>query len=299
MKLQLRIGGHETFYPRERWLYKGLMEREYLSEKNFFNQEEEEYPTDLLGVGVNMVKSIRYWITAFGIIQKESNIEIMSQWAKELISHDPYMDSISTSWILHYRLVTNDNGPSSWKWFFSETDSNRFDKNSWVMECKNWLEKEFKREVSERSISNDFSTMMGMYALGEKKDHFYPSPFLPLELIRYDEHLKKYFRNQNIAIPPVVLLYLLILYKNSYFSDTGLLDLDYIRRLPDSPTRIFRLETDTVFEIFDKLPSHLEKKIQRSRTAGMKTIELGDLDESKVLKEVYKIGKNLSFSISG
>lgn len=299
MKLQLRIGGHETFYPRERWLYKGLMEREYLSQKNFFKEEEAEYPTDLLGVGVNMVKSIRYWLTAFGIVQKEANIETLSPWAKELLALDPYLDSSPSAWILHYRLVTNDNGPSSWKWFFSETESNRFDKSSWVMECKNWLEREFKREVSERSLTNDFSTMMGMYSQGEKKDHFYPSPFLAMELIRYDEHLKKYFRNLQISIPPIILLYLLVVFKNTYFSDTEVLDLDYIRRLPDSPTRIFRLETDAVFEILDHLPANLEKKIQRSRTAGMKTIGLGDLIESSVLKEVYKIGKNLSFSISG
>lgn len=299
MKLQLRIGGHETFYPRERWLYKGLMERELFLQKNFFQGESEEYPTDLLGVGVNMVKSIRYWIVAFGIVRKDASIETVTEWAKSLIELDPYLDSRASSWILHYRLVTNDQGPTSWKWFFSETEANSFDKSTWIMGCKNWMEKEFKREISERSLSNDFSTMMGMYSQGEKKDHFYPSPFLHLELVRYDEHLKKYFRNTTVHIPPMILLYLLLVFKNQYFADTGSIDLDFIRRLPDSPTRIFRLETDRVFEILEKLPAPWNKQIIVSRTAGMKTIGFGNLNESKLLKEVYKSGRYLSFSISG
>ncbi|MCC5814381.1 MAG: DUF4007 family protein, partial [Leptospira sp.] len=174
MKLQLRIGGHETFYPRERWLYKGITEKEFRSKLQFFGEEENDYPTDLLGVGVNMVKSIRYWILACGLVVREGSHDRMSDWGKEILKYDPYLDQPISYWIIHYRLVTNDQGPTSWKWFFSESDTNQFDKNRWVGECKNWMEKEFRRDVSERSIANDYQTMMGMYSWGEKKDHFYP-----------------------------------------------------------------------------------------------------------------------------
>ncbi|MCC5815336.1 MAG: DUF4007 family protein, partial [Leptospira sp.] len=113
------------------------------------------------------------------------------------------------------------------------------------------------------------------------------------------QHLKKYFRNTEVAIPPIVLTYLLWLFINTYYHETGSVDLDMIRRIPDSPLRIYRIETDQVFAMMDELPTSISKKIRISRTAGMKTIQMTDLKGSEILKEIYKLRMNLSLSKSG
>src|SRR5438093_10567581 len=60
-----RISGHETFPCRYTWLPKavrGLREKPKL----FSNDEEEQAMVDL-GVGKNMVRSIRFWSQAAGV----------------------------------------------------------------------------------------------------------------------------------------------------------------------------------------------------------------------------------------
>lgn len=55
---KMAFGRHETFSLRYAWLTKGY--REFANKKNRANEE----AILSLGVGMNMVKSIRYWMRA-------------------------------------------------------------------------------------------------------------------------------------------------------------------------------------------------------------------------------------------
>lgn len=59
----MRFGGHETFAVREGWLYKGLS---LLHERP--DAFSDPFVADLLGVGRNMAKSIRHWLSVTGQI---------------------------------------------------------------------------------------------------------------------------------------------------------------------------------------------------------------------------------------
>ena len=86
--MKLKLAGHETFYPREHWLYKGLNEKnakqaalEAKKLSGFFKDQEEpneDYPTDYMGVGANMVKAIRHWVNVFGLLEKDDKSENQS-----------------------------------------------------------------------------------------------------------------------------------------------------------------------------------------------------------------------------
>ena len=69
--------------------------------------------------------------------------------------------------------------------------------------------------------------------------------------------------------------------------NTNILDLDHIRRIPESPLQVFGIEVDRLFELFEKLSSGLQKKITVSRTAGIKTLNFGSTKEEEILKDVY------------
>jgi len=62
----MRFGGHQTFYLREGWLYKGL--NLLMTKPEMF---EEELVFDHLGVGRNMALSIVYWLEATGLAAKK------------------------------------------------------------------------------------------------------------------------------------------------------------------------------------------------------------------------------------
>ena len=62
-KVKLRLQGHEKFALREGWINKGLM----LIPKDSSIFSKQDAP-DVFGIGNNMVKSLRYWMRAFGLI---------------------------------------------------------------------------------------------------------------------------------------------------------------------------------------------------------------------------------------
>jgi hypothetical protein len=61
------FSGHDSFQCRQLWLKKGY---DYVQEGKNFNDEDAVVQ---LGVGKNMVSSIRFWLKAFNIIDNKDD----------------------------------------------------------------------------------------------------------------------------------------------------------------------------------------------------------------------------------
>ena len=68
-KVLYRISGHEKFALREGWISKGILAIE--NNPRIFLQSD---APETLGVGSNMVKSMRYWLKAFDLIEERAGI---------------------------------------------------------------------------------------------------------------------------------------------------------------------------------------------------------------------------------
>ena len=71
----MKFSGHETFSCRATWLKKGLdfILNSGEIDTSVFNQHD---AATELGVGRNMVNSIRYWLNAFGLIDEGKDGEL-------------------------------------------------------------------------------------------------------------------------------------------------------------------------------------------------------------------------------
>lgn len=99
--IKYTFSGHESFQCKDLWLKKGY---DYIKSQKSFNDNTAVVD---LGVGKNMVSSIRYWIKSFGLIDDNSNLTDFSiKLFDDLDGYDPYMEDVQTLWILHYKLVT-------------------------------------------------------------------------------------------------------------------------------------------------------------------------------------------------
>lgn len=287
---QARLGGHETFYPRELWLYKGIYEQEFLTQVQFFKQENlhsAEYPTDYFGVGLNMTRSIRYWRRAFGLVEKIGQGESLSSFAKEILKRDPYFQEVPSLWLLHYNLVSREDSPSTWYWFFCESGLVSFRKESFINAYKSWLFENYNRNFSEKSIENDWNVLVNMYAFDEKKDLFYPSPFLKLKILEYNSILGRYVKNTELNLEPSIFFYILFQFKEKYFPSALSIDLDYLSKISNSPFKVFSWSVEKVFETFELLSEKLQKNIKLSRTSGTKIITYQNLNREEFLDEIY------------
>ena len=77
-----------------------------------------------LGIGRNMVRSIRFWAIAFGIYDTTNGSPQRSEFADWLLDRDtgadPYLEDIESLWLLHWRLTATAD-LAAWNLIFFET----------------------------------------------------------------------------------------------------------------------------------------------------------------------------------
>lgn len=103
-----KFTGHETFACRYAWLPKAV--RHVASDPSLFSDVENAMVC--LGVGKNMVQSIRFWAEAADVIQPAdmSKDYRVSPFGTEMLGHDghdPFMEDERTLWLIHWKLATN------------------------------------------------------------------------------------------------------------------------------------------------------------------------------------------------
>src|SRR3972149_1998131 len=111
-----RFAGHETFTLRYGWLKKAV---------DAVNEDPLTFTRDdalvRLGVGKNMVRSIRHWGLATGILEEDSQANNRgrsirpSPLGKLLFSRrglDPYLEDPATLWLLHWQLAGSPESPT-------------------------------------------------------------------------------------------------------------------------------------------------------------------------------------------
>ena len=60
----MKFRAHDTFFIRKGWLSKGM---KCVKAKNDVFVSKVENPMDVLGIGSNMVKALRYWLQTVGL----------------------------------------------------------------------------------------------------------------------------------------------------------------------------------------------------------------------------------------
>lgn len=159
------FSGHDSFQCRLMWLKKGY---DFLQSGHSFS---EDAAGVILGVGNNMVRSIRFWMRAFGVTDEQDQL---SDYAKLVFGGteneralDPFLEDDATLWILHYRLVSTGYA-SIYSLIFNELRRQKieFTKNDFLNFVKLKLE-ERSQSVSENSITEDFTVMLKMYMIGD------------------------------------------------------------------------------------------------------------------------------------
>ena len=99
MALKYIFSGHESFQCRQLWLKKGY--DFVLNNKNFNDEDAVVH----LGVGKNMVSSIRFWMKAFNVLTLDDKL---TDFGKNLLDdngYDPFLEDEASLWLLHYQLV--------------------------------------------------------------------------------------------------------------------------------------------------------------------------------------------------
>ena len=202
--MTMKFRAHDTFFIRKGWLSKGMKN---IEKKPHVFVDKEENPMDVLGIGANMVKALRYWLPAVGLTEEpKSGVRKQSftDFGKIVYEHDKYIEETGTLYLLHYKMATNKDNVTAWYFFFNEFAEREFTKEDFVQKLQSFIkmnEKDYG--IALRSLEEDFACIINTYLPNNKMEDADPEnnidcPFRELGLVNVLNKKNKTFKK---AIP--------------------------------------------------------------------------------------------------
>ncbi len=290
MSFTLRFSGHETFALRYGWLNKSYNSLNY-KEKN-----EENLVVDL-GVGKNMVNSIKYWteITGLKPLNDESSKDrYLSDITKIIENLDPFLEKPESNWLLHYFIQKNYSELTFARWYFNFSNSQYFTKENLVNELKDWLLAENQKISAIATLQKDFDCFILCYAKKLNKtfkgEESFVSPLNELKLI-YEMSGNGYVSDftEHKDIKAEVFLYCLVDFWKIYFADSSTISVDSILTMPGSPGRLFRINNFGIDSYLNQC-ANLDARFYWSDSKGIRSLACDDIravNLDNLLEKIY------------
>lgn len=239
---------HETFTPRYGWLKKGY--DRCLSNPHVFNDDN---AIEQLGVGKNMVRSIRFWCVLFRLLkesEKKGHLQ-PSHLGKKLLDTqtgwDPYLEDPASLWLLHWQIFRPPFLAVTWNIAFSYITLANFTGRELAEAIQAKARRiEGMRVIADNSFEKDASCMVRMYAAGAGEKAEIRCPFNDLGLIvpaaeSSDADRYRFNPGAKISLPDLVFLAAVLDYAAHWYPGQNSLSLAHITFGPNSPGMAFRL----------------------------------------------------------
>lgn len=267
------------------WLKKGY---DYIQDQKSFNDEDAIVQ---LGVGKNMVSSIRFWLKAFNVID---NKEMPTEFGKRIFDnengYDPFLEDEASLWLLHYQLVKN-GFASIYSLIFNEFRKEKmfFNKETFVNYIKRIVESNPNLNFNENTIAKDFIVFVNLYKIDIESKNIedsFAGILSELELLKTTGKGKdeQFFieNSERDNIPEEVILFI-ILDNPNYGSSISLNSLEFEW---NSPGSIFALNrkglVNKILDIVDNF-----KDITFTDQAGVKELQFKKKAEAYTILDKY------------
>ena len=180
------FSGHESFACRYGWLPK--LYNALVDDPELFASDEQAILQ--LGLGRNMIKSIRFWGEVFGLTRTSGRKVHITDFARKLLDTrtgiDPYLETPSSLWRLHWMLTVH-GGLGAWSVAFLETYDREITRERFISAVRTRAS-QVRGRITSATASNHVDILLRTYA-GSQYSESSPeetlgSPFQELELMR-------------------------------------------------------------------------------------------------------------------
>lgn len=286
------FSGHESFVCKHFWLKKLF---DFAADGKRFSEDQAVVH---LGVGKNMVSSMRYWGKAFGILTDNDETTDIANYLFGKNGRDPYLEDIGTIWLLHLLLVTTEKA-SLCNLVFNEFRKERIEFN------KDHLLSFVKRKCLEngtpfnpKTVFNDISVFFRSYVRPERSDKMeiedaFTGLLIDLELVRHYKHENvdaksmDWYRiepSDRLDLPPEIVLFSIL---NAFPGQTTITFRELLVGY-NSPGNVFALSSDALINKLHQI-SRMRRQVLYSETAGNQVLQLkGRISSKEILDEYYR-----------
>lgn len=292
----MKFRAHDTFFIRKGWLSKG-MRNVVANQDVFVTKDKDRNPMDVLGIGANMVKALRYWLQVVGLTletTKGQRVQSLTPLGELVYQHDPYIEELGTLWLLQYQLAKNKDEATAWYFFFNEFNVSEFTREDYVQALQNYIVMA-QEQAAIRSLNDDFSCIINTYVSRGKTsttkvspENNIDCPFGELGLIdvlskKGNSTTYKKSIPTSDAINPWVAMAVI------YDQAEGNIEISLSTLLssPRNIGKVFNLDSITMIEVLHR--SERTGLLRIVRTAGLDYIKLEpDYDFIACIKKYYE-----------
>lgn len=276
------FSGHESFACKSHWLKRGY---DFVKGDNNFNNDD---AVVRLGVGKNMVASIKFWLKAIGLLKDTGLESIADHLFDDENGRDPYLEDIGTLWLLHFLLIQTDYA-TIYKTTFVDYHRQRniIEKSKLQNYIKHvcFDETGYKNLYNDNTVKRDIGVMLHNYCAKNGSNvnvEDSNSLFAPLNLIcETEKDTYRFNYDTRSDVPSLIFLYALLV----KFEGRNSISFEDIAEL----ALIFCLTNNDLLNIINHLCDLYPSEIVFSDVAGIKELQFrARLNPTKVLDRYYE-----------
>lgn len=255
------FAGHETFSLRFSWLKKGV--DHLLAQPGIFRRDDAHV---LLGVGKNMVNSIRHWCIAARVVEEIPGTRGRELHPTELGTRllgdkgwDPFLEDDATLWLIHWNLASAGTRAATWYWGFNRLREHAFTRQSMTDALAKGLQVMGWTDIASYTLRRDVDCFVRTYLSPlygkSRSDDAIECPLTGLELLveEPDGEGLRFRVGPKASLPPSHFAYALVQFWNSSRPTTMALDFRDIMTSEGSPALVFKLDEDSVLAYMDRI----------------------------------------------
>ena len=254
----------------------------------------------VLGVGKNMVQSIRHWCLTTRVLEPEDKDQRSTRLKITPLGDmlfgpqgiDPYLEDIGTLWLLHWLIVSNEAKATTWRWAFCLWAQTEFSREQILSDLRSTVSQSRVARVTDSSLSRDIETFLHTYLLSRSAkstgEDIVGCPLVELRLLREDpvSHRIEFVRGPKPTLPDAVFGYALAEFWESFAGDRNSLTFEDIQYRAGSPGRAFKLDENSMLERLERAEGWSRDALYFDQTAGLRQVlRRAPIDKDRLLKE--------------
>jgi hypothetical protein len=279
-----RFAGHETFPLRYGWLKKAV---------DGVGRDAELFTRDdalvTLGVGKNMVRSIRHWALANRVLEEDSEtpnnrgrklrLTPLGKFVFGRGGIDPYLEEPASLWLLHWQLCSRREGPTTWYWTFNHFNELEFTKERLMKALQALVDTNNWGRVAASTLRRDVDCFMRTYTPARATrtlvlEDTLDCPFVELRLIEDIDggHLYSFVRTDHPSLPEWAVAFATVEFWDRYGPTRQSLSFDELCYNPQSPGQVFKLSEDGLTRHLEALDRYTDGSLGYDVTAGLRQV---------------------------
>jgi len=290
---RISFSGHETFPLRFNWLKKAVDEAS--EDPGIFNADR---AIAKFGVGKNMVRSIRHWGLACGVLEDVEDGYDATDFGDSLFSEegwDPYLEDIGTIWLLHWKLCGNPRPSPLWHFVFSAYMGRGVGGLSVLPAFKTWAETHDIDLPSDTTLNRDLKCLLATYTHRRSSrsdlEASLGSPFATLNLIHETDSIHHFRRGPQPSLPANVFAAAVLNFWGKRRPNQRTIAIDEVLNRDGSPGRVFKLSDNRAFDLLTQAERSETPPFSYSDTAGtrqlLRTDEHSSVSVDTLLKSYF------------